>query len=94
MQNISLDITNYYSRRELHEYLSRALDLPPYYGCNLDALHSELASITETTHITVLYALDGGIFSDYIKRLMQVFEDASEENAKLTVELILCRDFE
>lgn len=86
MQYIELDITPYCTRQALHEYLRDALDMPPYYGCNLDALHSELASWTETTHITVRYQLDDGIFSDYVRRLLQVFEDASEENPRLTVQ--------
>ena len=93
MQDITLDVRGYTDRRSLHEYLRDALDMPPYYGCNLDALHSELASITETTRITVLYSLDSGIFSDYVRRLMQVFEDASEENTKLKVELIREKEF-
>ena len=85
MQRIDLDLTGFYSRGELHAYLKDALDLPPYYGANLDALHSELVSFTEHTEFHILYELDDSIFSDYLRRLLQVFEDASEENPCLTV---------
>ena len=88
MQTIDLDLSGCYDRKTLHAHLKRGLDLPPYYGGNLDALHSELISFTEQTHIRLRYALDDGIFSDYIRRLLQVFEDAAEENPRLTVEFL------
>jgi len=85
MQTISLNLCGFTERKPLHAYLKRVLDLPPYYGANLDALHSELVSFTEETRLSVLFHLDDGLFSSYIRRVIQVIEDSAQENPRLTV---------
>ena len=39
MKTIRLDVTNIGTVKALHVYLAYMLDLPDYYGRNLDALH-------------------------------------------------------
>ncbi|MEG1548085.1 MAG: barstar family protein [Clostridia bacterium] len=90
MQVIDLNLCGFTERKALHEYLSDALDLPPYYGGNLDALHSELVSITETTELRVRYSLHQDLFSHYILRLLEVLTDAAEENSTLSIVTMQC----
>ncbi len=85
MQSIDLYFNGFESRAELHMYLENALDLPPYYGCNLDALHSELVSVTETTVLHVYYTPESTLFSSYVQKALTVFRDAALENPRLTV---------
>lgn len=73
--------------RALHEYLKAQLELPEYYGKNLDALYDLLTDITSDTRIILE---NEGVLSErlgwYGRQLLRVFRDASEDNRYLTVE--------
>ena len=72
-----------------HEYLQEMLELPEYYGKNLDALWDIVSTISEDTHITfsssvtMLNALD-----TYGSRLLHLFFEADSENSHVRFELI------
>ena len=74
------------SREVLHTYLAKKLAFPSYYGKNLDALHDCLTERSTPLHITVTYAerLKEHL-GDYGETLLQVLQDAAEENELLTV---------
>ncbi len=86
MRRIELDLRHIATVRALHIYLRFMLDLPEYYGKNLDALYDCLTDIGEQTELVVL---GGGEASEemaaYAPRLWRVLEDAQRENEKLRV---------
>lgn len=74
---ITLDFQDIESREELHAYLQRRLQLPDYYGKNLDALHDCLSERQEgycmrVEHLDCLRER----FGDYADSLLQVFCDS------------------
>lgn len=72
-----------------HVYLAEKLDLPKYYGGNLDALYDCLTEISEEMHLMI--ALTGELANNsYLRRLLAVMRDAEEENRflKMDVEII------
>lgn len=86
MKKIILDLKMADSRERLHEYLAFELELPEYYGKNLDALYDELTSIGEDTCIGVFSPKEGQKdMSDYRHRLVRVFQDAEMDNEHLCV---------
>ena len=86
MRRVILDGRQIRSRDALHDYLAQALELPSYYGANLDALHDELASEREPLHIDVHYPkTPRGKMVDYLPKLLRVFEDAARENYHLEI---------
>ena len=85
MKTITLDITNIETVRTLHIYLQYMLDLPEYYGRNLDALYDCLTDISE--EMTLVLHTEGvrGEMTAYLPRFMQVLSDASEANPMIRV---------
>lgn len=74
---IILDFKDIHSKNELHMYLKRELQLPDYYGNNLDALHDCLSDMREHLNITIVHfdALQQAL-GDYADILLQVFIDS------------------
>lgn len=73
-------------REQAHRYLAHMLDLPDYYGHNLDALFDCLTELGECTIV-----LDGGADlpqnGGYGAKVLKVLEDASLANPRLTLEI-------
>ena len=46
-----IDLQDVTSKEELHKAITLAMDLPEYYGNNLDALHDELTEAGEGCNI-------------------------------------------
>jgi len=85
MRTIRLELANIETVKALHIYLQYKLDLPQYYGRNLDALHDCLTEIGEDMCILVRTQGIKAETAAYLPRLMQVLEDAADENACLTI---------
>ena len=85
MKRITLDLTHIETVKALHIYLQYKLNLPEYYGRNLDALHDCLTEIDEDMQILVHAEQDAGECAAYLPRLMRVLQDAAEENAHITL---------
>ena len=85
MKTITLDITNIETVRALHIYLQYMLDLPEYYGRNLDALYDCLTDVSEPTRIILHTKGVRGEMTAYLPRFMQVLSDASEANPMIKV---------
>ena len=45
-----------HTREKAHAHIKRRLDLPDYYGCNLDALFDCLTDIHEPTEIVLRFS--------------------------------------
>ncbi len=70
----------------LHNYLRSALALPVYYGANLDALYDCLTELDAATELVVPKAIvDEAHLGWYGEQLLQVLQDAAEENEVLKV---------
>lgn len=85
MKTIHLDLRNIQTLRALHIYLQYKLDLPVYYGRNLDALYDCLTDIGEDTRITLIPGNACGECAANMPEFLRVFDDAQEENPRLTV---------
>lgn len=76
------------SRDHLHTFLAKQLNLPTYYGKNLDSLYDVLsADYASQTIIKIkfLSILKSRLGADYIDALIQVIMDASEDNPRIVL---------
>ncbi len=74
------------SRETLHQTLAAGLQLPDWYGGNLDALHDCLTDITEPTELVIRNgdALKTAL-GHYTTALEQVLTDCAAENEWFSV---------
>ena len=84
MKKIELNVTNIQTVKALHIYLSYKLDLPAYYGKNLDALHDVLGEVSEETAIVLTGKASSEEMAAYMPRLERVIQDCAEENSRLS----------
>lgn len=88
MRKITLDLNKMTSLPALHNYLHQALELPEYYGMNLDALHDCLTALAIPTEIIVSAKVkDEKYLGWYGAQLLVVLQDAAEENEALQVKI-------
>ena len=87
-RHVTLSGNQMTSKETMHPYLSKKLQLPSYYGNNLDALFDCLCEIATPLHITVTYTerllLQTGSYGEAFLRVLQ---NASEENEMLQLSL-------
>lgn len=81
----TIDLTAVESREQLHARLREALDLPAWYGNNLDALHDVLTEGGERELVFRNADGAGGEMREYIARLRGMLEHAAAETPGLTV---------
>ena len=87
MRQITIDGGEITGRENLHDVLKRTLELPEWYGRNLDALYDCLtAEPTEETEILVTNceALEENL-GTYGKVFLRLLEEAEEETSRLRV---------
>jgi len=77
--NVTLDFKNIKNKSDLHKYLKKQLELPEYYGNNLDALHDCIDNTGESLSIKILNfdSLKKNV-GEYADVLLHVFEDAED----------------
>ena len=80
MKTIRLEIGHIHTVRALHIYLAYMLDLPAYYGKNLDALHDALCEESNPMHIVLSGAASSEEMAAYLPRLERVMNDCAQEN--------------
>lgn len=78
MKKIILDFSNLKNAEEIHEYLFQKMELPEYYGRNLDALYDCLSEIDTPTCIAI-FNCKGKIFNNFLN----VFRDSECENRNI-----------
>ncbi len=76
-----LDVRKLCEAKAAHQYLKEMLDLPDYYGMNLDALYDSLGEKGDC-EIGLIYCTQA---SDYAEKVLRVMEDAAEENSQLII---------
>ena len=84
MRNLTVDFNGATDKAAVHEAIKAGLELPEYYGKNLDALHDCLSELTNCVitlkNIDVLYALDIiGV------KILKVFEEAADTNDTILI---------
>lgn len=83
---VHLNAEHLTSRERLHDELTERLQLPAYYGRNLDALYDLLTERTQRTeiHLTATALLEENL-GRYGKLLLHTLHDAAEKNPYLSV---------
>ena len=75
------DASRVTDRPSLHAELRSVLELPDYYGRNLDALYDCLTDIFEPTTLLIVDSEQlNTALGDYSAKLLATLKDASEEN--------------
>ena len=67
------------SREEAMAYLTQALDLPGWWGRNLDALYDLL------TELTLSLTVEDLVETPFSQKLRRTLEEAEEDNPRLKV---------
>lgn len=76
------------NREVCHSYLKEQLELPPYYGCNLDALWDILSTWDyDVCFVVIHYQKIREYLGQYGEDLISVFLEAAEENNLIKVRL-------
>lgn len=90
MRKLTLDCSQISTKAGLHLQLTELLDLPEYYGNNLDALADCLSEIHQDTCLVLEEpeALTAAL-GDYAERFFRLLEHCSAENPFFHVEMAL-----
>ena len=91
MEIFVLDGTEMKDRQTAHEYISRQLGFPDYYGCNLDALSDCLSEMKRNSCIVLTDSdeIEKKLGRVYADRLMSVFLEQSEQCG---FQFVVCED--
>lgn len=86
MQNILLDGRAFVDKETAHTVLKEKLDLPEYYGRNLDALWDLLTTDFTSKMITIRHpqAIKENL-GRYGQLLLHMFEEIQEHNEAITI---------
>ena len=88
MMTVVLDGKAMVDRVSAHSHLADRLNLPTWYGRNLDALYDVLTEIGEETEIILTEpAAVAEQMGKYGEALLAAMQEAAEENPKLIVTL-------
>ena len=88
MMQIEIDCTGITTPEQFHSRLAKALDFPPDYGSNLDALFDCLTAHRKDRELILhnWHKLEYAL-KDYSGKALYVFKCACDENRHLTVTL-------
>lgn len=81
MTRIVLDGRKMDTRAKAHQYIKAAMELPEYYGANLDALYDCLTELHQVKiELTYKEAMLNSLGA-YGQAMLHAFQDAARENA-------------
>ena len=91
MKEILLDGKKFTSKEKLHDILKSKLNLPDYYGRNLDALWDCITGDVQLPISIVWTNFENSkeFIGDYAEKVLKIFLDAAdflEEDLKITVQ--------
>ena len=93
MKSIKIDFSECKYPMDLHKKISESLELPEWYGNNLDALWDMLTGFIETpVSITVIFKPENKStenLKEMVLKIIKIFEEAAEEDAEITVDFEL-----
>lgn len=84
MKIVVIDGRKMTDREAAHTYLKRKLDLPEYYGRNLDALFDCLCEMNNVQVVLTYVSEMKDNLRRYAENLVNVFEAAEEKNPKFS----------
>ena len=76
-----IDLKNIKNKEDAHNIIKEALELPEYYGANLDALNDALSELPMGSSIIIYVDED---MSEDIEKIISVF--ASEEHLNIILD--------
>lgn len=86
MKFVKLFLADILDKDALHDALAELLDLPDYYGRNLDALYDILTDRGEQTFIWIYPNRETELrLGNYVQALYDTLRDAAEENPALNL---------
>ena len=87
MKNIKIDFSWCKYPLDLHQEVKEKLNLPDWYGNNLDALWDMLTGFIETPiNITILFKPknnDTENMKEYVLRIIDLFTEAAQEHEEI-----------
>ena len=83
MKRVELPASQLTDKEVLHDVLARELELPAWYGRNLDALHDCLTELKDVELVLIGWPDEG-----YLARVRRVILDAVWENDALTLKVV------
>lgn len=80
MKLVQLNLNEIKTTEEIHSYLMEQLELPEFYGKNLDALHDMLTGwICDNICMEIIPCEDAqSPIYEYAGRMMKMFEDSAQ----------------
>ncbi len=80
MKELVLDIDNVCGADEFYDLLGKQIELPAYFGRNLDALHDVLTEQPETIKITLVNTdVMEAMAPKFLRKLRRMLEDIANE---------------
>ena len=88
MDKVKLNGNSMATKELAHSYLKWKLDLPEYYGENLDALWDILSVHSESLEIT-LYNMEKlkDNLGEYGESIIDLLNDLTDENSNITIKI-------
>lgn len=83
MKRVELLASQMTDKEALHDVLARELELPEWYGRNLDALHDCLMELQNVELVLIGWPDEG-----YLSRVRRVIVDAAWENETLALKIV------
>ena len=84
-----LDFSSCKNLGDVHELIKKELELPKFYGCNLDALWDAVTGIMHVpTNIKIIFKPETASaheLADEIKKIIAVFKEAEQEYNLITL---------
>lgn len=84
MKEIFFDGMYLCDREKAHEYLQEVLDLPEYYGKNLDALYD---CLTDMEDLEIQIKMPEKV-TPYFERIIRVFKGAGMASESITLKIV------
>jgi ribonuclease inhibitor len=86
MAKHTISLAKLYNPDDFYRELERYIELPPYFGYNLDALHDVFTDIGRDTEITFTDTAEAEVMmSKYMRNLKRMCENCCKENPKLKI---------
>ena len=92
VKEVTIDFSGCKNWVKVHELIKNELELPEFYGCNLDALWDAITGLMYVpANIKIIFkpkTVAAQKLSDEIEKIIEVFKEAEEEynQIKLTIE--------